>query len=516
MNRTFHRRRRSRAVLAWLAGLMTLAFADAHAEYGLDPSYNTGQGFYIDTFMTLDGQSARFGGKHAVLPNGEIVMAGVVRLSNDTIAPFWNIGLVRYKPDGAIRAWPGPDGPYFWSSREYVVYPNLPNGGTGDTRIESVEDIAYAEGRIYVLVTRAFSVSPLDRDAAIVVFKEDGSFQQNLSVILSSVDEYARALDVQVTNLVAKPVVVTVLAERYAPGPRMVVAKYNLGSNGLLAVDGGFNGGSPLQVPITTACVGASQCNVYAGDIERPARVFGGDGMPIYVVGSVQRNGTDWDYAAAKINPNGTLDTSFGFGGVRYVAFDEPGSDRGDFGYRLDIDSGTPGLSLDTLFIAGNVQRSCKDGIGVVALTSEGGDIAGFGSNSRIVHGGSTETGAICEQDASLYVGDLVHNGNELAMAGTIASLDQGGIQRVDGALLRIEATSGNLRGLARLPAEIPGFRYGDVRLRGISHAGMGRYQLTGDITNIPFGVFNSYFSTAAIPSDRLFADGFDRNIPES
>jgi len=503
----------------WLAALLTcLALgvsANACAEYGFDPDWNGDDMFYIDTLATIDGQSSRYGGKHAVLPNGDIVMAGVVRLADDTIAPFWNIGLVRYSPEGFVRPWTASSSPYFWHFQEYVIYPNLPNGGTGDTKIESVEDIAYAEGKIYVLVTRQFSTSPADRDAALVVFNEDGSFQQNLSVILSNVNEYARGIDVAVTNLAAKPVTVTILAERYAPGPRLVVAKYNLGSNGLLAVDSGFNGGVPLLVPVTTACVGSDFCNMYAGDIERPERVFPSDGMPIYVVGSVQRNGADWDYAAVKINPNGTVDTNFGFGGVRYVAFDQAGSDRGDFGYRLDIDSGLPGLTLDTLYISGNVHRSCKDGIGVVALDGDGDDLAGFGTSGRIVHGGSSETGTICDQDASLYVGDLVKNGNELAMAATIASLDQGGTQLVDGALLRVDATTGNARGLARLPAASDSLRLGDARPRGISHAGMGRYLVTGDITNVPFGVGTAYISAAVIPSDRIFADGFDRGVAE-
>ncbi|MBX3693032.1 hypothetical protein [Dokdonella sp.] len=152
-----------------------------------------------------------------MLPNGDIVVAGIVRLENDTIAPYWNIGLVRYTPQGFVRPWTASSSPYFWHFSEYVVYPNLANGGSGDALIESIEDIAYAEGKIYVLVTRVFG--GVERDAAVVVFNEDGSFQQNLSVIASSADEYARALEVSVTGLVAKPVSVTILAERYAPGP---------------------------------------------------------------------------------------------------------------------------------------------------------------------------------------------------------------------------------------------------------------------------------------------------------
>ncbi len=501
-----------RAAFVGSLGLLATPPSPAWAEHGFDPSF-ADEGVLLDTFSTVDGASARYGGKHAVLPNGDIVTAGIVRLANDTIAPFWNIGLVRYTPQGWIRPWPGFASPYYWDFQYYVVYPNLANGGSGDARIESVEDIAYAEGKIYVLVTRAFSISPSDRDAAIVVFNEDGTFQQNLSVILSSSEEYARALDVSVTNLVSKPVTVSILAERYAPGPRLVVAKYNLGTNGLLAADGGFNGGVPLEVPISTSCAGSNLCNIYAGDIARPTRNFPGDGMPIYVVGSVQRNGADWDYVATRITANGTLDTSFGFGGVRYIPFDQPGSDRGDYAYRLAIDSGLPGLTFDTLYIGGNVSRSCKGGIGVAAITDDGNDLGGFGASGRVVHGGSSETGTICAQDASLFIGDLVRNGNELAMAGTMQGPDPGGTVRVDGGLLRVDAVNGNLRGLARLPFEVVGTRIGDGRLRGISHDGMGRYLVTGDLSNVPFGLNSLYVSAAVFPADRIFADGFDRAV---
>ncbi|MBN8480434.1 MAG: hypothetical protein J0L88_02465 [Xanthomonadales bacterium] len=504
---------RTRVALAGLLCLIASLAMPARADYSFDPGYAGGDGFLLDSFSTDGGAAARYGGKHAVLPNGDIVMAGIVRLANDTIAPFWNIGLVRYTPQGWARPWSGFASPYYWDFQYYVVYPNLANGGSGDARIESVEDIAYAAGKIYVLVTRAFSTSPSDHDAAIVVFNEDGTFQQNLSVILSSAEEYARALDVTVTNLAAKPVTVSILAERYAPGPRLVVAKYNLGTNGLLAADAGFNGGAPLEVPISTACAGTNLCNIYAGDIARPTRNFPGDGMPIYVVGSVQRAGADWDYVATRINSNGSLDSTFGFGGARYIAFDEPGSDRGDFAYRLAIDSGLPGFTFDTLFIAGNVRRSCKDGIGVAAITDDGNDLGGFGSNGRVVHAGSSETGTICEQDASFYIGDLVKNGNELAMAGTMQGPDPGNVVRIDGGLLRVDAVNGSLRDIARLPIGVSGTRLGDARLRGISHDGMGRYLVTGDLSNVPFGFGSLYVSAGVFPADRIFADGFDRAV---
>ncbi|MBX3693030.1 delta-60 repeat domain-containing protein [Dokdonella sp.] len=500
--------RRARFLAAGTILLGAGLASTAQADHGLDPTYFPSLGYFVDIFATVSGQSARYGGKHAVLPNGDIVVAGIVRLENDTIAPYWNIGLVRYSPQGYPRLWTGSGGPYFHNFNQYVLYPNLTNGGTGDALIESVEDIAYAEGKIYVLVTRVFG--GVERDAAVVVFNEDGTFQQNLSVIASTANEYARALEVTVTGITAKPVTLTVLAERYAPLARMVVTKLNLGSNGLLSADANFNGGAPLVVPFN--CTGGG-CGFYAGDIARPKRFFQGDGMPIYVVGSAQYNGPDWDFAVVRINANGTIDTSFGAGGTNYFDFSEPGSDSGDFAYRLDIDSGIPGLTADTLFIAGNVRRSCKDGIGIVAVTSENQIPAGFGVGGRVVHGGSSETGTICAQEASLYLGDLARQGNELAVAGTTASLDQGGTLRVDGALLRVDATNGSQRGLARLPIEYQGERFGDARLRGISHAGQGRYLVSGDLTNTIANLGPVFLSAAVAPSDRIFADGFDRSV---
>jgi hypothetical protein len=502
------------AWLARFAAMLALSswLTPLHAEYGFDPNF---AGNYVTTYFdTLGGPASSRGSKHATLPGGDIVVAGRMRLTGDTtLSPFFNIGLVRYSRQGIRQRWEGTTGPYFWANRDYVVYPNLSNGGSGDTRIESVDDVAYADGRIYVLVTRQYSATPLDRDVALVVFNEDGTFHQSLNVILSSADEVARAIDVKLTGFVAKPVSVSVIAERRVPGPRMVVGKVAVDGSGVLAPDGAFNGGVPVQVPIGTSCAGAPQCNVIAGDLARPFRIFGGDAMPIYVVGAVQRNGADWDYAVAKLAANGTLDASFGLGGVRYVPFDQPGSDLGDFAWAIHVDSVSGPFASDTLTVAGNVRRSCKDGIGVVALTGDGLDLAGFGSNGRIVHGGSAETGTICAQDAAHYASDIARQGNELAIAGTTEVLDQGGTLRTDGALLRIDVGNGSRRGLDGFALFANG-ESGSSRLRGVLPAGMGRYTLSGegDVS----GFISLYVTTRVEPSDRLYADGFDEFVPQS
>ncbi|WP_440222196.1 hypothetical protein ACQQ2N_14000 [Dokdonella sp. MW10] len=502
---------RSRALASRLAVLLLalLAWPSAsNAQYGFDLRFSA-QGYVYDAFGVGSAPSLGAGNRHVVLPNGDIVVAGRVRLPNDTVQPYWNIGLARYKRLGGFAFWNGPTTNPYRLDESHIVYPNLPNGGTGDTKIESVDDIAYADDTIFVLVTRVLSASPPDRDAAIVVFNGDGSFRQNLSVIAASVDEFGRRLDVRTTNLVAKPVTVTILAQRQAPGPRMVIAKYNVGNNGLLAADPGFNSGAPFEVPIGTACAGTNLCNLEAADMARPFRIGGGDAMPIYAVGAVQRNGADWDYAITKVTASGTLDTSFGLGGVRYVPFDEAASDRGDFGRALHVDGGVGPNPQDTLFVAGNVHRSCTNGIGIVGLTGNGLDLGGFGSNGRVVIGGSNETGSLCAQEPAHTVWSLTRQDGELAVAGLVDTPNQGGGIDTDGLLVRIDRASGALRSLDAIPAGDANGRFGRVRLIGISPVGERQYIVSGELTDVPL-VGSGYVSARLQPADRLFWDGFD------
>jgi len=295
----------------------------------------------------------------------------------------------------------------------------------------------------------------------------------------------------------------------------MVVAKFDVGSNGFLAADTGFNGGAALQLPITASCEGSVSCNTTAGDLVRPTRLVGGDAMPMYVVGAVQRSGTDWDFLAAKVLANGTLDSAFGVGGVRYIPFDEPGSDRGDFAWSVTVDSGLVGVN-DVVYIAGNVPRSCRSGVGFVALTSSGLDLGSFGSSGRVVHGGSTETGAVCAQDSAHYATQIVKQGNELALAGVAEGVDAGGNGVTDGLLVRVDAGTGALRSLSNLPAINPstGERLGRTRLWGITPYGNNQYMVSGEITDGAGGT-NAFVSARLQPADRIFFDGVDIFYPQ-
>jgi hypothetical protein len=491
---------------------MTTWPARALADHGFDPNFYPE--YVIDAFSSEGGNAARQGGKLIRLPTGEVVVAGRVRMSNDA-PPYWNIGLVRYGRNGARKVWPGsPGGAYFWAEGQYVVYPNLANGGAGDDRIESIDDIGYADGKIYVLATRVFSQAPFDRDVVVYAFDESGTFRQSFIAIGSAIDEVGRSLDVKATGQIATPVAITILAERNFQ--RMVVAKVHENQAGDLQADAGFNAGVPLQVSVTLSCAGSPQCNVIPTDLARPQRLFAGDGMPIYVVGAVQRMGGDWDYLAVKLEDDGTLASDFGVGGFRYVPFNQPGSGGGDYAMAVHVESSFGPFSADTLWLAGNVQQSCQTGIGVAKLAGDGDDDPSFGTSGRAVYGGSVETGSICVQDPAHFASDITLQGDEIAIAGDTAVLDQGGQTLVDGSLLRIHADTGSQRGLAGLPMTFGGGgRAGASRLRGIVGDGGSRYTVSG-VGDVMLLYPSLFISARTRHSDTVFADEFDQFVEQS
>lgn len=493
--------------VATLLALSPLVATMARADYSFDSRFASN--YVIDAFSSQGGVAVRQGIGMVKLPNGDIVVAGRARLANDTtLGTYFNIGLVKYSRDGVRKPWADMVHPYLWANNEYIVYPNLANGGSGDARITSVEDIRYANGRYYVLATRTFTPSPLDRDAAVYVFNADGNFRGSVVAIGSGIDEIGKALDVTETGLIANPIAITVLAER-APR-RAVVAKIRERSDGVLELDPNFNAGAPLQLNVATSCA-TPQCDVIPADIVRPQRLVTGDSAPIYIAASVRRSGDDWDFMTTRLNADGSTDTSYGFGGLRYIPFNRPGSVNGDYATTLWVDTQNsfPG-SVDTLWVAGNVSQSCRTGIGIVKLDGNGNDAAGFGTDGRAVYGGSTETGTICTQESAHFANAIVGQGNEIAVGGSVDSIAPDFSLLTDGLLLRVDAGSGSQRGLAGLPVANEIGRYGSSRIRSIVSAGVGKYSVAGDGDAPAFDYNSLYIAARLQPADTLFSDGFE------
>src|SRR5262249_19628606 len=99
----------------------------------------------------------------------------------------------------------------------------------------------------------------------------------------------------------------------------------------------------------------------------------------ILVAGSAQFGPTDYDFAVARINPDGYFDTSFGWQGKATVAFDMGGGDR-------DVANGIALDSQGRIVLAGNVSYYNPNIymlMGVTRLTSDGWLDYGFGPYGR-------------------------------------------------------------------------------------------------------------------------------------
>lgn len=479
--------------------------------YEFDPAFNGN--YAIDAFTTGEKTGAqRYGGKLARLPDGDVVVAGIARLDNDPIAPNWNLGLVRYNPGGSRVAWSG-SGLNFHAGNQYVVYPNLPNGGSGYTTIRKVSDIAYAGGRIYVLVRTLFNPSPQDHDVQLLIFAEDGSYVNSINVFNSSEDEDSVALSVLETGAVANPVAIAVLGRR--SGIRSAIAKYLVNSSNVIQLDSSFGGGDGrVEFVLPTAECTYADCEFLATDIAFPLGGGGGSSRPIYLSGWARRDSpsaSDTDMVAVKFTPAGLLDINFDFNGVRQYAFDDPGSSLADYAAAL-IATRSPLGNFDTVWLVGPVARTCSQGAGVIRLDgASGAPDSTFGSVGRALFGGSGQpAGPDCTARDYLDPADLVIQDNEIAIAASLFQLDQNGARMAErGGLLRLSASTGQRYSLDELGL-FAGDKYFPSVLRGIGTGeGGGRYYVSGHGQT---SLYNSLYLVGRVKpiAEAIFRDGFE------
>lgn len=481
------------------------------ALYEFDPAFNGN--YAIDAFTTGETAGAeRYGNRIARLPDGDVVVAGLVRLDNDPIAaPNWNVGLVRYSPSGTRQVWSG-SGPYFHAGHQYVVYPNLAGGGTGITTIRKLIDFAYARGFFYLLVRTNFSTTPIDNDVQLLIFREDGSYVNAINFLSSTVDEDGIALSVIETGQVANPVAIAVLG--VVSGVRSAIAKYLVNSSNVIQLDTSFGGGDgrvEFVLPLDECTY--PDCDYASTDIAFPVGGGGGSNRPLYVSGSVRRDSptsTDLDMVAVKFTASGTLDTAFDFNGIRQYAFDLQDSSKADFATDLIVQRSPVG-NFDTVWMAGPVARRCGQGIGVIKFDgASGAPVSAFGSVGRAVFGDDvSQPGGPCDPELFFDPAGIATQDGEIAIAATGFLLDENGARVVErGALLRLSATSGQRYSLDSFPL-FDGDKYYTNTVGGITTGeGGGRYYVSGAGRTSDY---NSLFVLARLKpqDDLLFRNGF-------
>lgn len=137
----------------------------------------------------------------------------------------------------------------------------------------------------------------------------------------------------------------------------------------------------------------------------------------IVVVGSAQSGATDVDFAIARLNPDGTLDTTFGSNGLRTVGFDlaAPFVDRAT---AVAIDS------LGRIVVAGTAQAGAgtDTDFAVIRLLPNGDLDAEFDADGRQTIGFDVVGGTLEDRAA----GVAVDAKDRIVVAGTVAAADAG------------------------------------------------------------------------------------------
>lgn len=479
--------------------------------YEFDPAFNGN--YSIDAFTSGETTGAeRYGMRIVRLPNGDVVTAGLVRLDHDPVVPNWNVGLVRTNPSGVRQVWNG-GGPYFYAGNQYVVYPNLANGGSGIATIRKIADFAYAGGRFYVLVRSRFSADPPDHDVQLLVFAEDGSFVNAINVLNSSADENAVALDLRETGLIANPVAIAVLGT--VNGFRAAVAKYRVDAGGVIQLDTSFGGGDGrIEFVLPTAECDHPDCALGVSDIAFPQGSGSGSNLPLYVAGSVQRTSStssDFDMAVLKFSADGQLDPAFDDNGVRQYAFDLPNSSLADFARALVVRRSVVG-GVDTVWMTGAVAGRCTQMAGLIRLAgSTGVPAAAFGPGSRVVVGSPQPSpGEPCSEPANLEPTALIVAGEELVVGATAFSTDTGAGGFTSGALATLSAETGTLLSLDGFQLSDGGNVSTRSRIDGIVAGEGGRRVYVAGSGSV--GPYNSLFITARLRpgDDTIFRSGLE------
>lgn len=476
--------RRARAAPLLCLG-MVAAVPAATAGYGFDASFNTG--YSIDAFAgSWLGQ--REGGKLVRLADGDIVVAGRMRLDYDPVAPAWNLGLVRYGSDGQRQTWTGYTGAYGHFYSQYLVYPNPAATGQAPLHIDSVDDIAYANGKLFVLVTHRPSLVSSQRDAALIVFTENGSFVEQQAVISGTADEIGVALDATTTRQVTAPTSLTVLINQ--EGHRIIVARLNEDRYGDVTFDPRFGSYGLRGVNVPGFFCGADQdCELQGVDLARPFR-FTGNTAPIYIAASA-RPGSGYEYPLLlKLDRWGAPDESFNrmdkgglrLFGVQKMLFGPATRPYPARAAALGVETlGAPDSGNELIWVVSNVQLDCQPGIGIARVGSRGAVSTAFGPGGAPVYGGEAAVDGNCDLAAGHDAHDLVVNGDELAVVGQSwhYNVDNAAWQ-TDGMLLRVDKHSGEARSLDLLPQLESGFVAGYSALRGIVASPTGSYFVSG------------------------------------
>lgn len=490
--------------------------AQTPVAYFPDTTFNNGR-YVVDSFGG-DVSSNYLGKKVVQLPNGDVVVAGIV-------PPFAgganvvNLGLVRYNAAGQRVAWANP-GVYGFSGNQYVIYPNT--NATAGLNVVNVLDLKLYGNRLFVLVDRAFSAT--DIDSRVVVFDTDGRYLAVTSVFGGDNAEYSGGI-VLYDNMVF-PTTLTIAAAgtTYVGG----VARPSFRS-GTVNADGTIEFGAVVFPNPGNYCPANRGCRLTG--IAAGGRTTTTSPPRLYLGGSREQDlsTANWDYLAMQVTSSGAPNSGFAGNGVTTIPFNA-GGDNFDGATAI---AATPGFlsADDAIYLVGLTRLPCTDGIGIVKLKQDGSRDSSFGNfGSPFPRTGMTsigQSGVLPPQCASAigFYGNaaaLSIDDSRLGIAGFLSGQPACSSgppcpeNIVDGTLAVIDTANGDVVSNRSVSYTNPGSsarsRY--TGLWGIT-AGVGNtFTATGDsrffqtAPGQPSGP--QQYVTIRFRPDTIFMDGFD------
>lgn len=279
---------------AFVGGNRDFALARYHPDGRLDTGFGSGGLVLTDFgFWTDDGAASL-----AIQPDGKLVAAG---FSDAGVPGDFDFALARYNPDGSLDTSFGFGGTLRTSFRD----------STGGNAEGADALVIQPDGKI---VAAGFSDggSPGDLDFALARYNPDGSldpsfgFGGTLRTFFGGSSESAKALVIQPDG--------KLVAAGFSNGGGaddfdFAVARYN--PNGSLdsAFDGGIGANGGFRIFLGGNSEGAN------------ALVIQPDGKLVAAGFSNAGGSNDFDFALVRIHTDGRLDTSFGIGGTLRTFF---------------------------------------------------------------------------------------------------------------------------------------------------------------------------------------------------
>jgi hypothetical protein len=525
-----------------LCGLLVSATSPAYASssfdfHANDPGFNGGVA--LDDRFATGPDTPHYAEKIVALPNGEVVVAGLVPTASQTgNIVGGNIGLVHYAQDGARIGWANPGAGYASYFNIYITYPN-----SALSTYSHIADMKVVGDYIYVLADYASGSS--DKDVHVIVFGTDGHFIGAYAAFTTGLYEFGAGLVPYHYTLIIGGVPKTftklIAVATYNSGnvvepnntqvPHWVVTmkRFSIGDGGTLSVDNTFGhiGNGAIDQPLPVDFCNSDTTNRCSGSAAYVSGARTDTGTPtLYVLGNlaIANNKTDV-FVMAVDGSSGDLLPAFGTGGIYYQAVQYGSSYFGFVNYAgpakgIRVGAGAdPGGDLLYVATADNAYVSCSDnGAAIYKLRAN----AGPPFNSTLPDfswavGGKATVAAPPQCDpaansaASLRAAGIADDGSRIAVVG----VNGGG----DAVLSLVRLADGKTTEFSVHPwLRSDGSRWAgnnvanglDSGFNDVVSAGNNRWTATGTMCDSTAAVACALFGTTRLYSDEIFGDGFN------